>query len=683
MLEKGLSRGLSADSPRSVLLDIQGLRAIAVLLVVAYHAGLPLPGGFVGVDMFFVISGFVITLVLQREWTRTGDMNLVRFYARRFKRLIPALALVLAVTVLLSPLLLSPLGPQETTGWTALGAILLGANFVIARTSGSYFDDPAEGNALLHTWSLSVEEQFYLVFPLLLLLAWRFARGRRLIPIAGVLAVAVGSLTLALAGAWGLPSLLPESLVGFYGPGTRAWEFAIGALIAMVGLRSKRRVVTSRLLSLLGMGTIIVSVLFVSEHTPFPGPWTLLPVAGTALLIASAHSDPIASRLLLARPLMWIGDRSYSIYLWHWPILVFTAASFPSSSLAPLVAALLSVVPAAASFRWLEEPLRRAALPPTRIVIRLAAATTASVALLSGALVVASKTAYGSEQLADLRSAARDVTEGCHDYVPLGSERSERCSWNGDATGVPVLLLGDSHAKHLSAGFIRAGELVDRPVIVATASGCPMLDVYVAFPGSHPSFTRDCRSYFEGSLEYLLESEPTTVVLSASDLYWRDETTAVGMDATDLSAERDRKLEIGRQAWTRTVDELRKAGHEVLLVQDVPRWSDEYYWNPLECTGLELITSGAQCVRTMPLDFAQERQGEVWRSLSDVAEARGVELLDPIPLLCPNGACSTWNDDIMTYRDSNHISVAQSKALGDWFAVALSSDNEAASDSRG
>ena len=213
--------------------DIQGLRAVAVLLVVAFHARLPLPGGFVGVDVFFVISGFVITAMLQREWLAHGRIRFREFYVRRFKRLTPALALMVTVTVIASALLLSPLGAQQTTAQTAIGAMLLVANVVIARTTGGYFDAPAEANPLLNTWSLSVEEQFYLAFPFVLVLGWflwrRSARAR-FAPLLIVAAVTLVSFALSVADARGYDLPLPMSSVGFYGPLTRAWEFGAGSL---------------------------------------------------------------------------------------------------------------------------------------------------------------------------------------------------------------------------------------------------------------------------------------------------------------------------------------------------------------------------------------------------------------------------------------------------------------------
>lgn len=195
---------LPVSSSSSRRLDVQGLRAIAVLMVIAFHAKLPLPGGFVGVDVFFVISGFVITSMLLREHARSGRIDLKRFYIRRFKRLTPALAVMVVITLVASTLLSSPLGPQQNTALTGLGAIALIANLVIAQTSGGYFDAPAATNALLHTWSLSVEEQFYLVFPVLLIVSLRFARRRPWAPAGVVAVVGLVSFVAAVAGSRGV-----------------------------------------------------------------------------------------------------------------------------------------------------------------------------------------------------------------------------------------------------------------------------------------------------------------------------------------------------------------------------------------------------------------------------------------------------------------------------------------------
>ena len=207
--------------------DIQGLRAVAVLVVVAFHAGLPVPGGFIGVDIFFVISGYVITNMLSLEWSRNGSINFRRFYSNRFKRLTPALALMVSSTLILSALLLSPTAPLENTAKTGLGAMLLVANLVIARTTGGYFDEPAATNPLLNTWSLSLEEQFYLVFPLVLLAGWMMARrfrSARSAPIAIIFAFMLGSFGAAFLAAGG------TTVQSGHGPAQNAHRFLSGEI---------------------------------------------------------------------------------------------------------------------------------------------------------------------------------------------------------------------------------------------------------------------------------------------------------------------------------------------------------------------------------------------------------------------------------------------------------------------
>lgn len=657
--------------------DIQGLRAVAVIFVVAYHAGLPLPGGFTGVDMFFVISGFVITVVLLRELTATGGVRLSQFYARRFKRLIPALALVIVTTVLLSILLLSPLGPQEATAKTGLGAIFLMANVVIARTTGDYFDATPESNALLHTWSLSVEEQFYLVFPVLLLLCFRLLRDHRwIVSLIGV--ATLGSGLLALADSRGrLPAWFPETLAGFYGPATRAWEFGVGALLAVVtvSMRSDRQrwVIGHRMLALLGVALIAASGALISSELAFPSEWTVLPVAGTALLIAYGRSVGPLDRVLSSRSMVWIGDRSYSIYLWHWPFVVFAAASMPGSRSALAVAAILSIAPAVASFRWVEEPLRRAPVPSDRTFVRYAVATAISVGLVTGSVAMAAAHSYGSARLQVLQAATEEITEGCHNAGVLTADTRDDCTWNAEGRGAPVYLVGDSHALHLSAGVIDAGTSSGRPVVVTTAPNCPILDIRVAMDET-PAPEGECEDFAEGTMAFLDEADPGTVIWGASDLYWWDPSIQVGPALDTLTREPETKLDVAERALAAAVQRFTEAGHTVMLVQDVPRWTGPDYWDASQCTGWMLIRDDMTCRRTMPIDRVQARQGAVRPVLDTLAQGTDATVLDTWPVVCPDGLCATWRGEMTTYRDSNHISAEQSHALTDVFVEALNQE---------
>ena len=332
-------------------------------MVVAFHSGLPVPGGFIGVDVFFVISGFVITTMLKHEWVTTERIRFGAFYIRRFKRLAPALALMVTVTMLTSALVLSPLGTQQTAAKTAIGATLLVANIVIARTTGGYFDAPTTTNPLLNVWSLSVEEQFYLAFPAVLAAGWLIARRARPLwaaPSVFVLSIAVVSFVAASFNAAKFAIPLPRSMFRFSDPVSRAWEFAAGALLALVATRA---VIKSRSLALtfgvLGALLLVSSLWLITGAAPFPGPRTLLPVIGALLLLLAGgqNSNPV-TRALAAKPMVKIGDWSYSIYLWHWPLIVFATFLWPNSSAAVFAAALLAFAPALASYKWIEQPIR-------------------------------------------------------------------------------------------------------------------------------------------------------------------------------------------------------------------------------------------------------------------------------------------------------------------------------------
>lgn len=311
--------------------DIQGLRAIAVLLVLAYHAGLPLPGGFRGVDVFFVISGFVITAMLLRQLSAGGTISLRRFYLQRARRLTPALAAVVLAVAAASVFLESPLGEQQVTSRTGIAALLLSANYAIHGTVGGYFDAAAEQNPLLHTWSLSVEEQFYLVFPFLVLAAWRIGRGRRSL-LALMLGVA-GAASLGLAVATALKGA--DSLL-FFGSPTRAWEFAAGALLALGRRSNSERIRGGGTAAAAGAVLLLVAAMLPEGTGSYQLATGLLTVVATVLVLAAGVAGNAFSRALGRKLPVWIGDRSYSLYLWHWPLVVLAEKALPGMPASPL-----------------------------------------------------------------------------------------------------------------------------------------------------------------------------------------------------------------------------------------------------------------------------------------------------------------------------------------------------------
>jgi peptidoglycan/LPS O-acetylase OafA/YrhL len=644
----------NAKRTTSHRLDIQGLRAIAVLMVVAFHAGLPVPGGFVGVDVFFVISGFVITAMLMREWSASGRIRLGRFYVRRFKRLTPALAVTVAAVMLASVLLLSPFGSQQIAAQTGLGAMLLAANVIIARTTGDYFDAPAESNPLLNTWSLSVEEQFYIVFPAILLIGWQLGKRLRHPKRVAVLVVSlVGavSFALAVAGSAGIQlPLLPDSLVGFYGPGTRAWEFAVGALLALVGTRLS---LTSRRLALasaiVGATMVGASLWLITGTTPFPGVWTLLPVIGTLLLIAAGTADQAASRVLSSGPMVAVGDRSYSIYLWHWPFIVFANLLWPGQSLVTLAAAALSFIPAYASYRWVEQPFRT--LPITRglPLARLVAATVLPPLALAGGVGIAARNGYWTPPVQEYQAAMQPAyasrLAGCHTTTPMNEREPGECTWNANAAGDPIYLVGDSNADHFSDGIIFAAISLDRPLYTSTASGCPFVDVPVVDATKGMSWNAECHAYVQGSLSHLLAADPGTVIVSNSDGYWLPD----GASEAGRATRGEPKLRTLSSGLTSTVQALREAGHSVVLVQPIPKWVGED--ELVDCSLFSLMTDTNGCNQKMPLNRALERQGLVRGVTSEVAAATGAVVFDTWSLLCTQDGCETVVGGLTRYRD--------------------------------
>ncbi|MDO8795914.1 MAG: acyltransferase, partial [Vicinamibacterales bacterium] len=439
--------------------EIDGLRALAVLPVIFFHAGFDwFRGGFVGVDVFFVISGYLITTVILTEQAG-GGFSLVRFYERRARRILPALFFMLALTTAGAWVFLLPADLKAfAQSLTAVAAFY--SNVLFAGQSG-YFDAAAELKPLLHTWSLAVEEQFYLLFPLLLLLTRRVSPAWR-----AALLLLVGGASLAAAELRILPPAEAVFLLQ-----TRGWAVIIGALAALY-VRSRRprpTASTAQLASTLGIALVLLPVLTFSRHTPFPGLYGLVPTLGTALVILFATPDTVVGRMLGSAPLVGMGLISYSAYLWHQPLFAFARHATidePAASLL-LWLTLLTVVLAYISWRWVEQPFRRPGVIGRRPVFAFALAGSVLFAV-TGQVGVANEgfAAYYldhrlSTEEAELYTLIRDHTGGslaehmvddgdCHfwtrDVTPAFEARFEACR---DRHGRALIVLGDSHAMNV------------------------------------------------------------------------------------------------------------------------------------------------------------------------------------------------------------------------------------------
>ena len=635
------------------------MRAIAVAAVVLHHSGLPLGGGYLGVDVFFVVSGFVITGVLKRERDATGRTRLGSFYARRFRRLIPALALVVAVTVVFSTVMLSPLGSQQRTVATGIGALALSANVVIAWTTGSYFGVAAETNPLLHTWSLSVEEQIYLVFPLILLLMWASSRrpGSRAHGGERAASLAVAALTVVSLAVTVTATLTSTTsgLVGFYSPLTRAWEFGAGALLALSpGLRITPARGPAAIGGGVGAALLAVALIAPSGATRGQLAATIAVVVATCLLVwCGGRSSGTVTRVLSTRALVGLGDRSYSVYLWHWPFIALLPLVHPGEPAMLMIAAAASIPVAFACYEWVEQPLRGEG-PALRC--RMPAFVTATlvpplvVALASGWVTTERHRDPRIQEFAKALTSAAVVRGGC-DTAEL-----QLCTWGASATGRPVYLVGDSHAGHFSDGVVDAARVADSPVVATMSYNCPFVPgLVVTLDGG----SRTCLDRNTRLLDHLLDREPGIVLVANADVYWTADQWQVGTGSDLLlTSSREPKHALLTDALETAVTELAAVGHDVVLVQSVPLHEG---YDPERCS-LSALRTGS-CRHEVRTDELETMQGKTRAVVSEVARRTGIEVFDPWGDLCASGMCSTALGDAQLYRNWSHISVAGSRRL--------------------
>jgi len=635
----------TAKEPRRA--DIQGLRALAVIVVLIFHAGLPLPGGFVGVDIFFVLSGFVITKVLLREWNETGQIRFGSFYLRRFRRLTPALALMVTCTVAFSVLVLSPLGPLQTAAKTGLGAMLLSANAVIANLTGQYFDAPAETNPLLNTWSLAVEEQFYLIFPAILALGWaigRRMRNRKIFPLLLVAGIAISSFVLSMTGS---TSSHPENLswlLGFYSPLTRAWEFAAGAFLVLGAVAIPQHLKSAKylgsLLGVAGLGMVAASLWLISGSTPFPGVWTLLPVLGTVLLLVAgtASTNPV-SQALSWTPMVKIGDWSYSIYLWHWPFIVFAVAIWPKShemaglhrpAGAAAIAALLSLLPAMISYVLLEKPIRSLPKMSARKNASLiAVVVTPPILVCLGVGLWASHTLAPRYESGSVRGSRQgDVGEIAffeylkNEHFPCTPEEIranagffetyQRCKQSKATGPVDVALLGDSYSEMLYPGF--AAALPEKNVV---------------YYGSAMPIPSD--ETFPQILDYVVNTKSIKTVIIAANWTFR---------------------QVPMNEFKPVLKRLTAAGKQVYVIDENPTFP----FDPQRCKFQVAPLVPQDC--TQPADEYLSRPGLDLPALISVTDSvPGAKFISVSGYFCQQGTCDMTKGNSVLYRDPGHLNL--------------------------
>ncbi|HEY3256317.1 MAG TPA: acyltransferase family protein [Polyangiaceae bacterium] len=450
--------------------DIDGLRAIAVLSVVLFHLGFSerIGGGFVGVDVFFVISGYLITGILEKD-IELGRMSLVEFYNRRVRRIFPALFVVHVFCLIASSIVLFP-DAAKAVGHDVLRSLAFVSNVAFARADG-YFNQSSKVAPLLHTWSLSVEEQFYIGLPLTLLALARVPRWARLAVLASLAVLSFLAAEVALG---------VDARGAFYFVQYRAWELLVGSLLALEAVPRVRSRRLAEALGVLGLALILWAVLRIDEATPFPGHWALPPCLGALMLLHSGSEvETLTARVLGSAPLRWVGVVSYSLYLWHWPLIALYNARYPTlTNRARVAILLLALLASVISYRYVERPFRsKPYRRSARTTLALAASAMALVAVLAVGLPVAAARLHPTEEMADaalkyLKYNAEIGAGTC--FLHSGFDDARLFRRDICLKLVPgcrsVLIMGDSHAAHFVEAF-KARHAKDC-FLQVTASGC-------------------------------------------------------------------------------------------------------------------------------------------------------------------------------------------------------------------
>lgn len=670
-----MSQTDTQHSPLAHRPEIDGLRAIAVLAVVFYHFGVPgVAGGFVGVDIFFVISGFLIGGILWREKITTGRLSLGRFYLRRIRRLAPAYVVMVAVVLSVGWAVLLPYDYRETAKGVIAATVYL-SNVLFFRQSG-YFDGAAEDKLLLHTWSLSVEEQFYLFLPLVFLI---FARSPRAMILAFVTLFVVSM-------AASMPMTSRAQSAAFYLFPFRAWELLAGVLLAIWGTQRSSQWRYSAALSWLGLAMVLGAVVLVQPGAGFPGWQVIFPVLGTVLLIANGRDANIVNRALSLRIPVAIGLISYSLYLWHWPVL--TLSKYIRGSYAgPGEIALwisLSIVLAALSWGLVEQPVRRARALSGRAI--LGSAALVSVLLLGTSAWIFRGDGlvqrFGPQTQVHIAASGDFLQDFSRCYTPKdGPFRGlEICPIGPTDKDPDLLIWGDSHVRAFYEGLSEIAQDTDRAALVIWRAGCPpAFGIQKQESAATRAQDQACGTA-NTQIQSALQSLPQyrDILLIGRWAYYATGTgTGLGADAQHtitLSSDGMDTLaqdQLLAEALKRTVYSLAAQDRGVFILQQPPEIAN--YSAP----------KGARALAHRQIDPDQARRlGEI--TLSDASaraasgqaaiEASGGQILKTWPWFCGAFLCEAVIDSQGQYFDNNHVTNSAARRMRETFAPVFSQD---------
>jgi len=624
--------------------DIDGLRAFAIIAVVFYHA-FPnlLPGGFIGVDVFFVISGFLISSIIFSELD-TQSFKFSSFYARRIKRIFPALIVILLVSFVVGWFLLFENELKQLGDHVSRAALFL-SNFILWYETG-YFDNAAETKPLLHLWSLGIEEQFYIVWPLVAWFLWRL-KDRKSIAI---------SILIVISFAWNMWQAEHDLTHDFYSPLTRFWELLTGALVAASANLLKQHATWqshANHRAMLGALLLLFGVAYINANMKFPGVWAGVPVVGAALLI-SAHTSAWVNRAVLAnRLLVWIGAISYPLYLWHWPILSFARiveGGAPNAQMR-ISAVLASVLLAWLTFVCIERPIRLQWRAPYKTAVLLVCML--FVAFLGNS--AHETNGYPDRDIVTTRQVkyAGDIDhDEFHDYFKKhfftceqNSIRDASSAWRGmircfqskQGKSVDIVLLGDSHAEHLFIGMAEA--LPDKNFAFYSSGALPMSGQW----RHEPVFA------------HLLSEKNVSAVFVAG--MWPTQSKEA-LTYTTMTTELDAAIKA-----------LLGTGKHVVLLGDVPQFDFE----PQTCKFARPLRQSIRC--EMPKSEFTKKSMRYQDALGEVKLRNPqIKLISLADFVCNDKTCSMVDGNTLLFRDNNHLNIPGSQSIGLKLAQKIKTD---------
>lgn len=630
--------------------DIEGLRGIAVLIVVAYHVGIRgFQGGFVGVDVFFVLSGYLITSLLMREVRKTGRISFSNFYARRVRRLLPAAALTIFATLALGVTLASPL-EQFTFSRAARATALYVSNLWLTLESLDYFGPGVASNPLLHTWSLAVEEQFYFIWPAIIWFGLCRLRTRRAL-IWTMLAVSfVSFMVSVLVTRWNAPW-------AFFGSPARAWEFGLGGLASLYFRETapdSRRALWWGI-GWLGIAAIMVSSLLLNGQMPFPGYLATLPVLGTvcALVAGSSRPGEGIARVTDHPVMQHIGKLSYSWYLWHWPALVFLSFLVPLASVwMKLCAATAALGMAALTKVAVEDPVRynRWLIVRPRLSIALAlllTISTAAIATYEKARAVQAMNQPAQKAIA--QAVEVDVLPNDACLVPLADSRVQECYGGDTQANEQIVLFGDSKAAHWFPALNLIAKQEKWKLTSIVKANCPaaMVDVYNVRLRRTES---ECTEWRNSAIARIGGLKPRAAVMSGAIAYVKGTTGGDFGTLTSLQWE---------QGTDRTLSMLKTYDIPVLVIRDSP---NEGINTPV-CLSRAAAHSWYPSAACTTLASKALDDGVRDVELRSVGRFSNASYADFSATLCPKGICAPTFGGMVVYRDRSHLTFAMSEAL--------------------